>query len=106
MAKPIKLIVALEPQLPNACNVDGSSNPSPSIDMIVPELDLHHSNLRKKILLQLEDDRTLRDDIDLVIEVADRITSWRDKGIVIETAGDDILLDRIQKALMVSIILT
>lgn len=40
--------------------------------------------------------------MDLVAKVTEGITSWRDKSIIEETVGEDILLNRIQKVLMVS----
>lgn len=53
--------------------------------------------------MQLEDNHTLLEDMDFMAKVAEGITSRRDKNVIMETSGEDKLLDRIQKVLMVSI---
>lgn len=56
--------------------------------------------------MQLDNCNTLREEMDLVAKVAKGITFRRDNNIIEETAGENTLLDGIQKMLMVSYFLT
>lgn len=52
--------------------------------------------------MHLDDCNTFHKRVDLNVEVNEGITSWRDKSIIEGSVEEDILLDKMQKALMVS----
>lgn len=98
--------MTFKPRPPSALNANGSSSPPPSIDLIVSEPDLHRLESQWRTnFLQLNDHYTFREEVDLVPEVTNGIVFCKDKSIIIKIVSKDILLDGIQKVLIVSIIL-
>lgn len=106
-AKPTEPVVALESRLSSVIDAHGQSDSPrpPALSVPEPERRRPDPPLRRR-LLQLEDGHSVREETCLIEEVADGLTSQRDKSIIEETAGEDILLDGIQKVLMVGITLT
>lgn len=73
------------------------------IDMIVPDVEPRYSKLKKKVRAGLKDSHTLYEETDLISLVAEAISLQRDQSIMREMYELYILLNRMQKGLMVSI---
>lgn len=86
-------MVVLEPQLPKASYADGIPDFPPQINSTIPIPSPFRSDPPQSKYLVLEDHHSLREGLDLVDKVTQRITTIKDRGIIRDEIGEDILLD-------------
>lgn len=101
--EPPKPIMVLEPQLLHGITMQGLEDSVPFIDMTIPKAEPCHSKpSKRKVFARLEDIHTLCKETSLISLVVEAITSQRDQSIVKEMSKLNILLNGMQKGMMVS----
>lgn len=69
-------MIALKHQFSSGINAQGTKDPPPLIDMMVPTPNLCHPEAQcGKGMVQLDDCNTLKEEVDLVVDVVEGIIS-------------------------------